>query len=181
MASQQKNTRYALIALPLPVTSVFTYLIPPELMAFAEVGKRALVPFGKRILTGFIVEVSDNPGDIPLSKMKSIHTILDKERVFDNHMLRLCTWIAAYYMASLGEVLKSAMPYGTMIKSRLRIHLTTIDIDPYIPLTDRQNKVLDILKNNGHILLKSLERSFNKRVLSTVRSLEKKGLVYLAL
>ena len=119
----KRTSCFASIALPIPVNTSFTYLIPSELTVFAEVGRRALVPFGKRILTGFIIGISDNPGDVTVSKIKPIQNIIDDEPVFDNHMLKLSGWVADYYLSSLGEVLKTAMPYGTMIKSRTRIHL----------------------------------------------------------
>ncbi|HDY88291.1 MAG TPA: primosomal protein N' [bacterium] len=180
MISQKKRTsRFASIALPLPVNTAFTYLIPSELTVFAEVGRRALVPFGKRILTGFIIGISDNPGNVAVSKIKPIQEILDDELVFDNHMLKLSGWVADYYLSSLGEVLKTAMPHGTMIKSRIRVHLKKNNVDSVLSLTSKQKKVLEILKKDGHILLKKLERSLKESVLSTVRSLEKKGIIYL--
>jgi len=180
MSSKHKKTlSYASIALPIPVNTIFTYLIPPEFTVFAETGRRALVPFGKRILTGFIVGISDNPGDVPFSKIKPIQDIIDDEPVFDSHMLEFSRWVADYYMCSLGEVLKTAMPYGTMIKSRIRVCLAKTDFNSRISLTDRQKEVLDILNRNGDMLLKTLERSLKKSVVNTVRSLEKKGIVSL--
>ena len=126
MTSKKKKAspHYALLALPIPVNTIFTYSIPSEFAVSAESGCRALVPFGKRLLTGFIVGISDKPGDVPVAKIKPIHDIIDDEPVFDNHMLEFSTWISSYYLCSLGDVLKTAMPHGTMVKSRIRIHLS---------------------------------------------------------
>ncbi len=49
---------FAEIVFPLPFRNTFTYSIPAELRPFAFVGVRAVAPFGKRILTGFIVNIS---------------------------------------------------------------------------------------------------------------------------
>ena len=116
VSEQDKTPHYAFIAIPIPVKTIFTYRIPSKFTAFAETGRRALVPFGKRILTGFIVGVSDDPGEVPVSKIKPVQNIIDDEPVFDSHILEFSRWIADYYMCSLGEVLKAAMPHGTMIQ-----------------------------------------------------------------
>ena len=62
--------RYASLALPLPINTPFLYSIPSGLTKSAEFGRRAVVPFGKRILTGFIIDILDTHGDIPASKLK---------------------------------------------------------------------------------------------------------------
>ena len=56
--------QYASIALPLPLLKLFTYSVPSDMAQSAEVGRRALVPFGARLLTGFIVDLPDSPGDV---------------------------------------------------------------------------------------------------------------------
>ena len=158
MTSKQKKAspHYALLALPIPVNTIFTYSIPSEFSVSAESGRRALVPFGKRLLTGFIVGISDNPGDVPVSKIKPIHDIIDDEPVFDNHMLEFSTWISSYYLCSLGDVLKTAMPHGTMVKSRIRIHLSETAADSEVSLNDHQKEILDTVTQHGSILLRTL-------------------------
>ncbi|GAJ04167.1 unnamed protein product, partial [marine sediment metagenome] len=116
----ESSPLYASIALPIPINTPFTYSVPSKLSESVEVGRRALVPFGKRLLTGFIIGILSHPGDIPLSKLKPIVDIIDDEPMFDHHMLELAEWVADYYLSSVGEVLKTAMPFGTMIKSRIR-------------------------------------------------------------
>ena len=49
---------YALVAVPLPLDTLFTYRIPTRLKPLALEGARALVEFGGRRLAGFIVELS---------------------------------------------------------------------------------------------------------------------------
>ncbi len=140
---------YTSIALPLPINTPFTYLIPSEYINSAEIGRRALVPFGKRVLTGFIIDIKDDPGDVPPAKLKSIIDVIDDEPVFDSHMLELATWVADYYLSSVGEVLKTAMPHGTMIKSRVRVHAIESAEETAVPLSQHQKEVLEtICKKN---------------------------------
>ena len=169
-------TKYVSIILPVPVTgSAFTYIVPPELEGTAGFGRRALAPFGKRVLTGFIVDITDSPGDIPASKLKPIMDIVDDEPVFDSHMLELANWTAEYYIASTGEVLKAAMPYGTMMKSRLRVHLLPFD-DPD-SLTDRQREILDIVREHDGAAIRTLERASGGQLTEILRALERRGAV----
>ena len=171
------DQRYASIALPIPVDAPFTYSIPDELEVKAAFGHRALVPFGRRMITGFIIGVGGDPGDISLSKIKPISTIIDDEPVFDKHMLSLAGWVAEYYLSSVGEVLKAAMPFGTMIRSRLRIY--AVD-DPSVnieSLTAIQKATLDKIKSKSSVLMRSLEQTLGKSAPQAVRALEKKNLV----
>jgi len=47
--------QYIEVALPLPLRKTFTYEVPAELRAEVSPGKRILVPFGRRLLTGFVL------------------------------------------------------------------------------------------------------------------------------
>jgi primosomal protein N' (replication factor Y) (superfamily II helicase) len=175
----EQPSTYALIAIPIPVKTVFTYLIPPKFISSAETGRRALVPFGKRILTGFIVGITDSPGDVPAAKIKAIHDIADDVPVFDNHMLEFCRWTAEYYMCSLGEVLKTAMPHGTMIKSKVIVRLEESPPELVSTLSPFQQTVLDTLAEKKKMPLKTLERAIGKNISAAIRALEKKGYVTL--
>jgi primosomal protein N' (replication factor Y) (superfamily II helicase) len=172
------QTLFVSIALPVPLNRLFTYSAPPELSSLCEIGKRALVPFGKRILTGFIVGTADNPSGLSPEKIKTLLDIPDSEPVFDLHMLDLASWVADYYICSLGEVLKAAMPFGTMVKSRVRVYLTEPGIDQG-NLSKAQDELLKKLHELCPILLRKLEQECGASAGSIVRSLEKKGLVRL--
>ncbi len=100
---------YIEAALPLPLRRTFTYRIadPPE------IGVRILVPFGKRSVTGYVVEVHpDLPADIDESIIKDVIEVLDSEPLLTDEIMRLAKWTAEYYAASWGEVLKATLPAG---------------------------------------------------------------------
>ncbi|MHB9027594.1 MAG: replication restart helicase PriA [Candidatus Latescibacterota bacterium] len=166
------------IALPLPLNEAFIYHAPPELEALAEVGRRALVPFGPRMLTGFIVGTSDDPGDVPTGKIRDVQDIPDDEPVFDSHMLELSGWVAEYYLSSLGEALKTALPGGSMVRSRVRVSLAA-DISDEGALNDRQKQVLNLLRERGPSLLRKIQSELGAWAPATVRVLERKGLARL--
>jgi primosomal protein N' (replication factor Y) len=109
------------VAVPLPVSGTFTYSVPDELSDRAVVGTRVLVPFGRRKVTGFVVGATDEP---PVRKTKAVLDVLDLGPVVDGRMLELTRWVAEYYLASWGEMLRAALPPGINLESRRAIRIT---------------------------------------------------------
>jgi len=97
------------IALHIPLDRTFTYLVPPELYSSIALGKRVMVPFGNKHLTGVIVGL---PATTSVTGLKPINDILDVKPTFSPELLVLTKWIAEYYLAPWGEVLRAATPQG---------------------------------------------------------------------
>lgn len=110
---------FAEIVFPLPFRNTFTYSIPAELEPYATTGVRAVAPFGKRTLTGFIVKTSAKTN--VKEEIKPLSDILDDKPIFDKKSLKFYEWLSEYYLSSLGEALKLAVPYGSDIESKRRI------------------------------------------------------------
>ena len=101
---------YAEVALPVPRSATFTYRIPEPLGERTKVGVRAVVPFGRRRLTGVVVGLAETC-EID-AEILEIAEVRDERPVFDARMLQLCRWVAEYYLCSWGEALKTALPAG---------------------------------------------------------------------
>jgi primosomal protein N' (replication factor Y) (superfamily II helicase) len=104
------------VAIPLPLEGHFHYIVPERLYACAHPGKRVLVPFGKRKLTGYLL----GSGGEPVADLKEVLEILDDEPLFSPAELEFYRWIASYYLHPLGEVIKMALPAGINLVSRFR-------------------------------------------------------------
>jgi primosomal protein N' (replication factor Y) (superfamily II helicase) len=104
------------VAIPLPLEGSFHYLVPSRLSQLAVPGKRVLVPFGRRKVTGYLL------GDAPAAggELKEVLEILDDEPLFTAEELEFYRWIAGYYLHPLGEVIKMALPAGINVVSRYR-------------------------------------------------------------
>ncbi len=139
-------SRYADIALPVPVPHAFTYLVPDELDSQAVPGVRVLVPFGSKTLTGVVV---DRPVRTPLTNLKAIRDILDATPTFSAEMLELTKWIAEYYMAPWGEVLRAAMPQGLSRESKRTVTVVEDEVGSALAATatrsPKQHAVLMLL------------------------------------
>ncbi|NNE09212.1 MAG: primosomal protein N' [Gemmatimonadetes bacterium] len=106
---------FVVVALPVPPRREFTYRLPDAWRAPDLVGRRAVVPFGPRQLTGVIVEVTPDP---PPVEAKDVLDLLDEAPLVSSEMLALTRWVAEYYVASWGETLRSALPVGWNKRSR---------------------------------------------------------------
>ena len=128
MPQKKRDTgeRYAEVAIALPLDKTFHYAVPAHLHALCKIGKRVLVPFGKRTITGYVLDHSSPlPADIKNIDIKEILDVIDDAPLFDKRMLRLFRWTANYYLAPLGEVIKAALPPGINWEGYYHVSLTT--------------------------------------------------------
>ena len=101
--------------MPLHVTQTFTYRLPLALQEDARLGSRLLVPFGRKRLTGYIVALLhelDPAADLSDAEIKDAEELLDAEPLLTPEVLEITRWVADYYAAPWGEVLKAALPAG---------------------------------------------------------------------
>ncbi len=100
---------YCDVSLPVPLDRPFSYSLPETLRHRVRPGCRVLVPFGTRKLTGVVLRTH---GDAPEAPVRDALRLLDSEPALGMDMLALGEWIAAYYCAPLGEVLRAMTPLG---------------------------------------------------------------------
>ena len=108
---------YADVALPVPLDRAFTYSL--EGLA-PEIGARVLVPFAGQRLLGVVVALHDNPpapaADSKPVELKKIERLLDDAALLSPELLDLARWIAQYYCAPLGEVLRGMLPLTAEVR-----------------------------------------------------------------
>ncbi|WP_298272954.1 primosomal protein N' [Geobacter sp.] len=102
------------VAVPLPLDTTFHYRVPPELRDVVTPGRRVLVPFGRRTVTGYVLGFAPSEG----RELRDIRGVLDDTPLFTPRELELYRWAAAYYLHPLGEVIKAALPAGINVQSR---------------------------------------------------------------
>jgi primosomal protein N' (replication factor Y) len=115
------ESRYIEVAVALPVYRTYTYSAPQSVLTELVPGKRVLVPFGRRRVTGYIF----GPGPGPDNKqIKPILDVLDEEPLFPADMISFFRWIADYYKYPIGEVVKNALPGGLTVADYALITIT---------------------------------------------------------
>lgn len=118
--------RYCDVALPVPLDRLFTYELPLTVRPRVQVGSRVWAPFGSRRLTGVVLRTHN---ELPDLGTREILTLVDEEPVLDGELLRLAQWIAEYYCAPIGEVLKGMLPLSGEMRRSKRYSLTTVGRD----------------------------------------------------
>jgi len=102
-------SKYIEVAIALPIYNTFTYSVPKDLADFVSVGKRVLVPFRNRRVTGYILGSCAN---VNQREIKSIIDVLDEKPLFPSTMIPFFRWIAEYYFYPMGDVINCALPGG---------------------------------------------------------------------
>ncbi|MBZ5619537.1 MAG: primosomal protein N' [Acidobacteriia bacterium] len=104
---------YCDVSLPVPLDQPFTYGLPETLRHRVRPGSRLVVPFGPRKLTGLILRCHDEQ---PSVTTREALRLIDSEPVLSAELLALGRWIAGYYCAPLGEVLRGMLPLASEIR-----------------------------------------------------------------
>jgi len=165
---------YIDVAVPLPVYRAYTYGVPDHLVDQAKPGKRVLVFFGKRRVTGFILEQRKKPDD---KNIKPVLDILDPIPLFPPSMIPFFQWIAEYYIHPIGEVIRTALPGGLTVVDRTEISLTDRGREALARggLIDENAAFMEQLQSAArpyHLLLRAPDP---KRIVAMVNALETRG------
>src|SRR5437773_660860 len=102
------------VSLPVPLDRPFTYALPETLRHRVAPGCRVLAPFGPRRLTGVALRCHDEPPEV---EARELLRLIDAQPVLDEELLALGRWIASYYCAPLGEVLRGMLPLAAEIRT----------------------------------------------------------------
>jgi primosomal protein N' (replication factor Y) len=168
---------YVDIALPVPIDRTFTYLVPPELQFAVAVGKRAIVPFGNKHFTGVIVGL---PAETKVPGLKPVKDIPDSKPTFSPELLVLTKWIADYYMAPWGEVLRAATPQGFSQESKKKIRLMAQNVEALLQSTaksaPRQHAILATLRSGETLTFSQLQtKARAKSIYAVVTEMQQRG------
>lgn len=132
------------VILPVPIAKLFTYSVPTELQPCISVGSRVVVQFGRKKSYSAIVHTLNVPEPVEY-KAKSIDAVVDTEPIVTERQLQLWHWLADYYVCSLGEVYKAAMPSGLKLESETHLLYNTL-FEASVPLTERQEMILNYIE-----------------------------------
>ncbi|MBS1813225.1 MAG: primosomal protein N' [Acidobacteria bacterium] len=180
---------FAEVAVPLYVHQTFTYALPDSFAANTRLGCRVLVPFGKQLLTGYVVGLHatlEEAGiDAETTEVKSIEELFDTEPLVTQELLELTKWIADYYFAPWGETIKSCLPAGINAEAETLLSITTTGREALANPTSRPTTKLQALAllaanidEDGYVNSRLLIKEYDKTKASAlIRELEKSGYI----
>ncbi|HXO42652.1 MAG TPA: hypothetical protein VN999_14460, partial [Thermoanaerobaculia bacterium] len=145
---------YAEVALPVPLPEPLIYAVPPGWQGIAVPGVRTRVRIGNRRLIGIVVGRRDEPP--PGVAVRWLDGVLDREPVLGADLLALARFTAEYYLAPLGEVLRSMLPADLEPWGDRRVWLTDGGaLAP--PRNDLESLVIEALRDGGRLTVSDLQ------------------------
>jgi len=175
------------VVLPLPLAETYTYRLPERLQDRVAVGSRLIVPFGsKKIYSAIVVKVySENemqlrcyetslrdyenltasqPHNLTTSQphnLKEALDVLDASPVLLPDQLWLWHWISDYYICTLGEVYKAALPSGMKLESESLVEYNP-DYDSSEPLSPVEQYAFDLMERLHQQKIVDLQKSIQE-------------------
>ncbi|HJD74866.1 MAG TPA: primosomal protein N' [Bacteroides reticulotermitis] len=165
------------VILPLPLPKSFTYSLPEEYAEEVKVGCRVVVPFGrKKYYTAIVCNVHYYaPTEY---EVKDISTLLDASPILLPMQFKFWEWLANYYLCAQGDVYKAALPSGLKLESETIVECNP-DFEAVVPLSEREQRVLDLLSTESEQCVTKLEKDSGfKNILTIIKSLLDKEAIF---
>ena len=161
----QKPLYFIDVILPIPLERLFTYSVTKAEYEFLEKGMRVAVPFGKsKIYTAIVFNFHQNPPE--KYQAKDIHQILDSEPIITNTQLDLWSWMSKYYMCTLGDIVRAALPSAFLLESE-----SIIKLNSEIEIED------STLKDDEFLVVEALQYQSSLKVDEICSILDKKNVL----
>ncbi len=150
------------IILPIPLEKLFTYSITKAESNFLKPGMRVAVPFGKsKIYTGLVYKIHS---EAPVKyDAKEIHQILDEEPIVNSYQLKLWEWMSGYYMCTMGEVMRAALPSAFILESETIVSLNKSKIVNDEHLKDDEFQVFEALHHQSSLKIKEIASIIDRK------------------
>lgn len=166
------------VIVPFPLANSYTYKLPREMAGQVEVGSRVIVSFGqKRYYTAIVIRLHNTPpkGEY---EVKSIHEVLDAHPIVLPEQLKLWEWVADYYLCTLGDVYKAALPSGMKLESETRIEINP-DFSPTgEKILPNEEKIFLLLMDGKERTVGHIEKETGlKNVLPIISALLRKEVI----
>jgi primosomal protein N' (replication factor Y) len=164
--------------LPIPLEKSFTYAITHAEAEFLKPGMRVSVPFGKsKIYTGLVESIQHEAPQV--YEAKQIHQILDETPLVTTIQLKHWEWMSKYYMCSVGEVMRAALPSAFILESETVIYKNTeVQINDE-DLKDDEFIVFEALHHQSSLKIHDLMAILDKKnVLPVIKRLLEKEVIH---
>ena len=116
---------YCEVALPLPLDQTFTYAVRDGQKPVR--GARVIAPFRNEKLIGVVTGLDAKA--LPGVELKYLEAVLDEEPLLSEQLMALAEWMAGYYLAPLGEVLRGMLPLSAEVRRTVYYRITDLGRD----------------------------------------------------
>lgn len=167
---------YADVILPLALQATYTYSVPFEMEKMIQPGVRVVVSFGqRRLYSALVYRVHTEKPQV--QQVKDILQVIDTTPIVLPSQYKLWEWLAEYYMCSLGEVMKAALPSGLKMESDTYISSGEFD---EIDLSDEEMTLIHLLGQKRKLTIQQLtQKSGLKHPMSVIKSMLERKLLFI--
>lgn len=167
------------VIVPIAVTTTFTYRVSQAEYTFLQQGMRVAVPFGKRLVYTALV-LNKHSQKPQVYEPKDIHTIIDEQPIVTKIQIDFWQWIAQYYMCSLGQVYKAALPNAFLLESETILSFNRDLVVDLRSLTDDEFLLYEAFEQQPILRFDEVQNILNKKkVFGVIDELLKKNIIYL--
>ncbi len=150
------------VILPIPLKKLFTYQVNKSEASFLKPGIRVAVPFGKtKIYTALVYNIHTTAPE--LYEAKEIHQILDENPIVNTIQLQHWFWLAKYYMCSVGEVFRAAVPSSFLLESETIVIKNEQVIPDELTLKDEEWLVYEALQYQSVLRIQEIMDIVDKK------------------
>ena len=121
--------QYAQVAVAVHLTKTYTYRLTAAMQKAARVGSRVMVQLGRKPTTGYIVSLLPHlrtGTSLIESEIKDVQELLDVDPPLTPEVLEITRWVADYYAAPWGEVMRAALPAGINASVEQTVSITPL-------------------------------------------------------
>ena len=153
---------------PIAENKTFSYSVAPDLVL--SVGHLVLVPFGRRILQGIVVEINSTPS---VENTREVSELVFNEPLVDAFHMKLAMWMSEYYMCSIFDAVSLMFPAGS--HSRPETLFTLVNATKLTTSSEFQSQILSYVKDNQKISLERIVSRFGTKSRRSIDVLVQKG------
>lgn len=171
------------VAVPVHLREKFTYKLPEVMRDQVQLGSRVVVPFGAKPVTAYVVGLLANLRDgtsLVEAKLKTVEALLDVEPPLTPEVLAITRWVADYYDAPWGEVMRAALPAGMNVTLEEIVSITEKGRAEILtaPKDSAKTRALRLLADEGEFDIKAFRLRLGvMRTPNWLREMERDGLI----
>jgi primosomal protein N' (replication factor Y) len=167
------------VILPLSLPKTFTYSVSETEYHYIKIGMRVAVPFGKnKMYTALVIDIHQNTPI--LYEAKEIHQILDEKPIVNEFQIEHWNWISNYYMCSIGDIFRCAIPSAFILESETIISKKNDYALVESELSDDEFLIYEALQHQSSLKIQDVMAILNKKnVFPVVQKLLNKNVLSL--
>ena len=162
----------------------FQYRIPEAMKEKLTLGMQVYVPFGRRNIRGYVVELTDEP-EFEVAKIKEIIGIVTDSVPIESQLIALAGWMKKNYGATMNHALKTVIPIkkkGNAVEHKsVRLKLTEIEAKSELAEFERKHQKARVRLLSALIENPQMDQSMITQKLNVsgtvIRALETMGIV----